>query len=34
MACSKDHAQCIFCGRCLTCSPHGPHTDAKGNPKK
>jgi hypothetical protein len=33
MACSKDHAHCTLCGRCLTCQPHPAHTDKHGNPK-
>lgn len=33
MAHNDSHANCIFCGKCLTCNPHPAHTDSKGNPK-
>lgn len=34
MACSNPqsmgHAHCIFCGDCLVCDPHPPHTTQTG----
>lgn len=29
---SMDHPHCIFCGECLTCDPHPPHTKDDGFP--
>lgn len=32
--CTCSHAHCTLCGKCLTCSPHPPHTDQTGAWKK